>query len=97
MEYLDIIYTQTVMNAVILSMELSIEDLKNKNPHRTDLIEGMDKHAKAMREAIFNVREMEKELRTIKSISYNYHRENMELKFERDQLKEQCKNLMSGL
>lgn len=97
MEYLDIIYAQSVMNAVILSLDGSITEIKHKHPNRTDLINGMEKHLNSMKEALITVRNMDKQLRVMQSLSFNYHKENMELKFENNNLKEKCENLMNGL
>lgn len=97
MEYLNVIYAQSCINATIASLRLSIDDIKKKNPNRTDLITPMEKHLKGLMETFTIFREMEKELTLLKSMNFNYHKENMELRFDNDNLKSKCENLMNGL
>jgi len=57
----------------------------------------MEKHFKAMSETFLVLQESEKELRTLREIIYNYHRENVELKSEVEKLKTKNANLFEGL
>lgn len=97
MDYLETINAQGNLTAIIHALKLSISDVKEKRPTATDYIEGMEKHLAAMSETFLTLQQYEKEIRTMREIMYNYHRENVELKQQIDKLKEQNANLFNGL
>jgi predicted RNase H-like nuclease (RuvC/YqgF family) len=97
MEYLDLIHAQASLTAIIHSLKLSIDEVKEKRPTATDYISGMEKHFKAMNETFLTLQESEKQIRTLREIVYNYHRENVELKSTVEKLKAQNANLFDGL
>lgn len=97
MDYLELIHAQSNLTAIIHSLKLSIDEVKEKRPAATDYITGMEKHFKAMSETFLVLQESEKELRTLREIVYNYHRENVELKSEVEKLKTKNANLFEGL
>jgi chromosome segregation ATPase len=97
MDYLETINAQANLTAIIHALKLSIAEVKEKRPQATDYINGMNKHLKAMSETFITLQEYEKEIRTLREIIYNYHRENAELKHQIDKLKEQNANLFNGL
>jgi len=97
MDYLDLIHAQSSLTAIIHSLKLSIDEVKEKRPGATDYISGMEKHFKAMNETFLFLQESEKQIRTLREIVYNYHRENVELKSTIDKLRTQNANLFEGL
>jgi predicted RNase H-like nuclease (RuvC/YqgF family) len=97
MDYLETVHAQANLTAIIQALKLSIADVTEKRPQATDYINGMNKHLKAMSETFITLQEYEKEIRTLREIIYNYHRENAELKHQIDKLKEQNANLLNGL
>jgi predicted RNase H-like nuclease (RuvC/YqgF family) len=97
MDYLETVHAQANLTAIIHALKLSIADVTEKRPQATDYINGMNKHLKAMSETFITLQEYEKEIRTLREIIYNYHRENAELKHQIDKLKEQNANLFNGL
>jgi hypothetical protein len=97
MDYLETIHAQANLTAIIHALKISIADVKEKRPTATDYITGMEKHLKAMSETFLVLQESEKELRTLREIIYNYHRENIELKSEVEKLKTKNANLFEGL
>jgi methylthioribose-1-phosphate isomerase len=97
MDYLELIHAQANLTAIIHSLRISIDEVKEKRPTATDYITGMEKHFKAMNETFLVLQESEKELRTLREIMYNYNRENYELRQQIVKLKEQNENLLSGL
>ena len=97
MDYLELIHAQSNLTAIIHSLKLSIDEVKEKRPAATDYITGMEKHFKAMNETFLVLQECEKEIRTLREIMYNYNRENYELRQQIVKLKEQNANLFEGL
>ena len=97
MDYLELIHAQANLTAIIHSLKISIDEVKQKRPTATDYITGMEKHFKAMSETFITLQQHEKEIRTLREIMYNYHMENVKLLKEIEKLKEQNENLLSGL
>jgi len=97
MEQLEIILAKSNVTAIIHSLRMSIDDVTEKRPTATDYIDGMNKHMKSMLDVYGTIEAMEHEISSMRSIMYNYHRENMEMKLEMKQLKEQNINLYNGL
>ena len=97
MNYIDIIHAQSSITAIIHSLKISIDEVTQKRPEAKDYITGMQKHYAAMNETFLILQEYDKQMRALREISYNYHRENLELRAAIDKLKEQNKNLLNGL
>lgn len=97
MEQLDIILAKANTTAIIHSLRISIDEVTEKRPTATDYIDGMTKHLKSMMDVYAVIEQMEKQLSTMQSVMYNYHRENMEMRLEIKQLKQQNQNLYDGL
>jgi hypothetical protein len=97
MEQLDLILAKSNVTAIIHSLRISIDEVKEKRPNATDYIDGMNKHMKSMLDVYSAIEQMEMEISTMRSVMYNYHRENMEMRLEIKNLKEQNTNLYNGL
>lgn len=97
MEQLDIILAKSNVTAIIHSLRMSIDEVTEKRPNATDYIEGMNKHLKSMLDVYATIEQMETEISTMRSVMYNYHRENMEMRLDIKNLKEQNANLYNGL
>jgi len=97
MEQLDLILTKANVTAIIHALRISIDDVTEKRPTATDYIDGMSKHLKSMVDVYAAIEQMENEIATMRSLMYNYHRENMEMRLEIKNLKVQNTNLFDGL
>jgi hypothetical protein len=96
MEKLSIIKAQIDINALVGSLRLSIEEVEKKKPDST-YIPGMKKHMDNMLDVYHVLRELEDEIKTLQKVAFNYHKENMDLKYENGKLKEQVKHLIEGI
>jgi len=97
MEEINILLAQSKLNLAIYSLELSLSDIQKKHPTRLDLIEPMKTHLIGLNEALNVFRHLEKEVRTLKSLNFNYHLENMQLRNELENVKNTNENLIKGL
>jgi hypothetical protein len=97
MDYLEFVYAQSNLTAIIHALKLSIAEVKEKRPTALDYISGMEKHLKAMEETFLTLQNCEKEIRSLRELGYNYHRENFDLKLTIDKLKLKNENLMEGI
>lgn len=97
MEEINIQLAQSSLNLAIYSMRFSVDEIKEKHPNRTDLIQSMERHLKGLTESLVVFREMEKENRTLRTMNMNYHIETMELRFELEKLKKQNEELLNGI
>ena len=97
MEEINILLAQSKLNIAIYSLELSLSDIQKKHPTRLDLIEPMKMHLNGLNEVLNAFRHLEREVRTLKSLNFNYHLENMELKYQNEQLRKTHENLINGL
>lgn len=75
------------LNVASYALAISLDEIKTKHPERTDLIESMSKHLDGIRESMSVFKELDNENRMLKRLNFNYHKENMELKYEIDKLK----------
>ena len=78
-------------------MRQSLDKIKKKHPGRTDLIQSMERHINGLQESLSVFRELEKDNRMLRRMNMNYHVENMELKYQNDQLKKTNENLINGI
>ena len=97
MEEINILLAQSKLTLAIYSLELSLSDIQKKHPTRLDLIEPMKMHLNGLNEALNVFRHLEKEVRILKSLNFNYHLETMELKYQNEQLRKTHENLINGL
>jgi len=97
MEYIDIIRAQINITSIIESLKFTINEIKEKNPKRKDFINGMEKHIIQMNEVYLTFKELNKEYELLSKMNFNYHKENMELKFQLEKLQEVNTNLISGI
>ena len=74
-----------------LKLEISLHDIKTKNPKRTDLITSMQQSLNEVRQAILVLEELERELRSSKQMNFNLEKLNLELKFKIKDLQTQLK------
>jgi hypothetical protein len=97
MEYIDIIRAQINITSIIESLKFTINEIKEKNPKRKDFINGMEKHIIQMNEVYLTFKELNKEYELLSKMNFNYHKENMEFRFEIEKLKEQNAHLINGI
>lgn len=97
MDYLEIINAQTNILAIIESLKFTVSELKEKNPERKVFIQGMEKHLRQMNETFLIFKQQSKEFDTLQKMNFNFHKENMELRYEIEKLKEINANLMNGI
>jgi hypothetical protein len=97
MEYLEVINAQTNIIAIIESLKFTVDELREKNPERKVFIQGMEKHLRQMNETFLIFKQQSKEFDTLQKMNFNFHKENMELRFEMEKLKEINANLMNGI
>lgn len=74
-----------------LKLEISLHEIKTKNPKRTDLITSMQQSLNEVRQAILVLEELERELRTSKQMNFNLEKLNLEQKFKIKDLETQLK------
>ncbi len=74
-----------------LKLEISLHEIKTKNPKRTDLITSMQQSLNEVRQAILVLEELERELRSSKQMNFNLEKLNLELKFKNKDLQTQLK------
>jgi hypothetical protein len=97
MEEINIQLAQSNLNLALYSMKLSLDEIKEKHPARTDLIQSMQRHINGLEESLSVFRELEKDNRMLRRMNMNYHVENMELKYQNEKLKTANENLINGL
>ena len=95
---LDIIYSLTSILAIKESMSISILELeKSTNPKAIEYIKGMKNHITKMGEVYLTVRSLEDEIRILNRMNFNYHKENMDLRNQINDLKKQVERLTNNL
>ncbi len=97
MEYLNIINAQTNIIAIVESLKFTVKEIKENNPDKKSFINGMQKHINQMNEVYVTFKELNKEYELLSKMNFNYHKENMELKFQLEKLKEVNTNLINGI
>ena len=75
------------LNHTCLKLKVSIEDIKNKHPNRTDLITSMQQSLIEITQAILVYQTLEKEFRVTRQINYDLQHLNLELKQDVKDLK----------
>ena len=97
MDYLEVINAQTNILAIIESLKFTVDELREKNPERKVFIQGMEQHLRQMNETFLIFKQQSKEFDTLQKMNFNFHKENMELRFEVEKLKEINANLINGI
>ena len=86
---MDILFTKINLRHTCIKLKVSIDDIKLKNPHRTDLINSMQQTLDEVTNSILTFEFLEKEFRTARQMNFNLERLNLELKQEIKDLKKQ--------
>ena len=84
---LDLLSSRINLNHTCLKLKVSIEDIKNKHPNRTDLITSMQQSLIEITQAILVYQTLEKEFRATRQINFDLQHLNLELKQEVKDLK----------
>lgn len=84
---LELLTSRINLNHTCIKLQLSIEDIKTKNPHRTDLINSMEQSLYEIKKAMLVYQTLEKEFRTTRQINFDLQHINLELKQEAKDLK----------
>jgi len=84
---LDLLSSRINLNYTCLKLKVSIEDIKNKHPNRTDLITSMQQSLIEITQAILVYQTLEKEFRAIRQINFDLQHLNLELKQDVKDLK----------
>ena len=86
---LDLLSSRINLNHTCLKLKVSIEDIKNKHPNRTDLITSMQQSLIEITRAILVYDTLEKEFRAARQMNFNLERLNLEQKQEIQNFKRQ--------
>jgi hypothetical protein len=84
---LDLLSSRINLNHTCLKLKVSIEDIKNKHPNRTDLITSMQQSLIEITQAILVYQTLEKEFRAARQINFDLQHLNLELKQDVKDLK----------
>ena len=77
------------LNHTCIKLQVSIDEIKAKNPHRTDLISSMEQSLHEIKKAMVVYGTLEKEFRTARQMNFNLERLNLEQKQEIQNFKRQ--------
>jgi len=97
MEDLTILKAQVLTTYTATKVKASLDEIKDKNGHRTDLIESMEATLLDLDEIRRIINGMEKELRFANSSAFRLERLCLELKAENKELKNEIKSLTEEL
>jgi hypothetical protein len=92
-----IIEASITFESLTQSLQISIDDIKKKNAHRTDLIESMQKHFDFLQDARTTFNILVDENKQYQTLLYAEHKKVMELTREIEQLKKINENLTNGI
>ena len=84
---LDLLSSRINLSHTCLKLQVSIEDIKAKNPHRTDLITSMEQSLQDIKKAIFVYTVLEKEFRSGRQSNFRLEKLNLEQALEIKDLK----------
>lgn len=96
MDYLDIINANLNLVAAVQSMQISLQEIKTKRPD-SNYVQGLEKHIKQLTHSMAVFNQLHTRNQLLSQMNFNYHKENMELKYENEQLKNKVQNLFDGL
>lgn len=97
MEDLEIFKAQVLVQYTYAKIQDSVDDIKKRNPHRTDLITSMESSLADLQTVRNTIELMEKELRFARSTAFRLERIGLELKAELKELKNENEMLKTGL
>jgi hypothetical protein len=89
MDELTIIKGKVLLDTTYLKIKISLEEIKQKHEHRTDLINSMERSLADLQEVKISYDAMEKELRTAVQSSFRLERLLQEEKFKVEALKKE--------
>jgi hypothetical protein len=92
-----IIEASITFETLTQSLRFSINDIKNNNGHRTDLIDSMQKHFDFLQDAITTFKIIVDENKQYQTLLFAEHKKVMELTREVEQLKKINDNLTNGI
>jgi predicted RNase H-like nuclease (RuvC/YqgF family) len=91
MDELTIIKGKVLLDTTYLKIKISLEEIKQKHEHRTDLINSMERSLADLQEVKISYDAMEKELRAAVQSSFRLERMLQEEKFKVEGLKKELK------
>ena len=77
------------LNHTCIKLQVSIDEIKAKNPHRTDLINSMEQSLYEIKKAMVVYDTLEKEFRAARQMNFDLERLNLEQKQEIQNFKRQ--------
>lgn len=77
---LDTLLAEVNLQALALSIRLSIEEIEEKNGHRNDLLEPMRKHEANLKKAMFIWSELKRDIKLKETRINQLELENLELR-----------------
>jgi hypothetical protein len=86
---LELLSSRINLNHTCLKLQVSIEDIKTKNPNRIDLISSMEQSLREIKKAMFVYNTLEKEFRSSMQSNFNLQKINLEQIQEIQNLKRQ--------
>jgi len=89
MDELTIIKGKVLLDTTYLKIKISLEEIKQKHEHRTDLINSMERSLADLQEVKISYDAMEKELRAAVQSSFRLERLLQEEKFKVEGLKKE--------
>jgi len=94
---IEMIKRKTGLNVVYWKIKFSLDNIKEKHEHRTDLIESMEKSLTEVGEAVQYLNHVDKMLMATNRRNHELELENIKLKQENASLKTHVNNLIEGL
>ena len=86
---LELLSSRINLNHTCIKLQVSIDEIKAKNPHRTDLINSMEQSLYEIKKAMVVYDTLEKEFRAARQMNFNLERLNLEQKQEIQNFKRQ--------
>jgi hypothetical protein len=93
---LEMIKRKAGLNVLYWRLKNSIDEIKEKHPNRTDLIDPMEESLEEVTESILYFNHCDLMLRANSSRLYQIELDNMKLRQDNAALKSQIKNLLSN-
>jgi len=94
---LEMIKRKAGLNVVYWKIKFSLDNIKEKHKHRTDLIDSMEKSLTEVGEAVQYLNHVDKMLMATNRRNHQLELENIMLKQENASLKTHVTNLIEGL
>lgn len=96
MDYLDITNAKLNLITAIQSMQISLQEIKTKRPDSI-YVQGLEKHIKQLSYSMAVFTQLQDRNKVLSQMNFNYHKQNMDLQFENEQLKIKIQNLLDGI